>query len=49
MQMMSMEMYMDLICLFRKLFAQAEGCQFDTTRVVMGINPEDFFLEFRRK
>ena len=23
-------------------FAQAEGCQFDTTRVVMGINPEDF-------
>ena len=22
--------------------AQAEGCQFDTTRVVMGINPEDF-------
>ena len=23
-------------------FAQAEGCQFDTTRVVMGINPYDF-------
>lgn len=23
-------------------FAQVEGCQFDTTRVVMGINPEDF-------
>lgn len=23
-------------------FAQIEGCQFDTTRVVMGINPEDF-------
>lgn len=22
--------------------AQAEGCQFDSTRVVMGINPEDF-------
>lgn len=22
--------------------AQAEGCQFDTTRVVMGINPQDF-------
>jgi alpha-galactosidase len=25
--------------------AQAEGCQFDTTRVVMGINPEDFSWE----
>lgn len=23
-------------------FAQIEGCQFNTTRVVMGINPEDF-------
>ena len=23
-------------------FTQVEGCQFDTTRVVMGINPEDF-------
>ena len=23
-------------------FTQIEGCQFDTTRVVMGINPEDF-------
>lgn len=23
-------------------FAQVEGCQFNTTRVVMGINPEDF-------
>ena len=22
--------------------AQAEGCQFDTARIVMGINPENF-------
>lgn len=26
-------------------FTQVEGCQFDTTRVVMGINPEDFSWE----
>lgn len=28
-------------------FAQAEGCQFDTTRVVMGINPQDFNWELK--
>lgn len=28
-------------------FAQAEGCQFDTTRVVMGINPEDFSWQLK--
>jgi alpha-galactosidase len=27
--------------------AQAEGCQFDTTRVVMGINPYDFSWKLR--
>ncbi len=28
-------------------FAQAEGCQFDTTRVVVGINPQDFSWELK--
>ncbi len=26
-------------------FAQAEGCQFDNTRILMGINPQDFSYE----